>query len=34
MNKDERKLADAFPDCVVAYNDMLALEGLTMSEWQ
>lgn len=28
MNNDKRKLADAFPDFVVAYNDTLAQEGL------
>jgi hypothetical protein len=34
LNKDKRKLADAFPDFVVAYNDTLAQEGLPLSERQ
>lgn len=34
MTTDKRKLADAFPDFVVAYNDTLAQEGLPLSEWQ
>ena len=34
MNKDKRKLVDAFPEFVVAYNDTLAQEGLPLSEWQ
>jgi len=34
LTTDKRKLADAFPDFVVAYNDTLAREGLTLSEWQ
>lgn len=33
MTTDKRKLADAFPDFVVAYNDTLAQEGLPLSEW-
>ena len=34
MNKDKRKLADAFPDFVVAYNATLAQDGLPLSDWQ
>jgi hypothetical protein len=34
LTTDKRKLADAFPDFVVAYNDTLAQEGLPLSEWQ
>ena len=33
MTTDKRKLADAFPEFVVAYNDTLAQEGLPLSEW-
>lgn len=34
MNKDKRKLVDAFPDFMVAYNNTLAQEGLPLSDWQ